>query len=170
MKTLLLSGAAVAALVASSAAQGPIVPAAIKVNKVQFSLVKTPDFQITGGVNKRSKPADWLEMEVDFDTKVDDIDELTFKYTVQVDKVLLEGEVTHVSIPKGREHYSVMYVAPRTLEKILDGKTPGPSSIENVWVEVSRQGQILGRTQHRQAPLPFAPLYFDRYEAIKRVK
>ncbi len=148
------------------------------------SVVKTPEFQITGGQAKRYKLGDWLELEVEFESKVEDIDELTFKYTMLLERKLLEGEVTYVNIPKGREHYSVMYVAPRTLEKLSGGKAITASAVENVWVEVSRNGLVLDKVSLRPAAVPnaqrvpnlvlnksetpFAPLYFDRYEAIKK--
>jgi hypothetical protein len=157
----------------------------VKITKVSPSAPKTPDFQFTG-TPKRSKLGQWLEVEVEFETKPEDIDELTFKYTILIEKKLLDGEVTHVNIPKGREHFSVMYVAPRTLEKLTDGKALTASSIENVWVEVSKQGQVLHKDsfkpgnqpnlQHIQGMVlnkmetPFAPLYFDRYEAVKHQK
>lgn len=57
------------------------------------------------------------------------------------------------------------------------------NSIENVWVEISRAGQVLAKESFKQGVMPnaphtagllvnkdqtpFAPLYFDRYEMIK---
>ena len=80
-----------------------------------------------------------------------------------------------------------MYVSPRSLEKLTGGRPLTGSSIENVWVDVSRQGQSLTNNQpaaFRPGPVPnlprisglvlnkdetpFAPLYYDRYEAIKK--
>ena len=186
MKLPLLSGVALAMLVVSSSAQTAIRQGDVKLGKVQPAVVKTPEFQVTGGQNKRSRNGDWLEMEVEFETKPEDIEQLTFKYTVLVEKKLLDGEVTHINIPKGREHFSIMFVSPRSLEKLTGGKALTSSSIENVWVEVSHQGQVLDRTSLRpgavpnaphisglvlnKSETPFAPLYFDRYEAIKLSK
>jgi hypothetical protein len=183
MKSLCFSVAAFVVFTLSASAQVPVGPGSVKLGKVQPAVVKTPEFQVTGGQNKRYKLGEWLETEVEFETKPDDIDELTFKYTILIEKKLLDGEVTHINIPKGREHYSVVYVAPRTLERLTGGKALTPASIENVWVEVSRQGQVLEKTSFRPGPVPnvphvtglvmdksetpFAPLFFDRYEAIK---
>ncbi len=183
MKYLFLSIVAVFGLSLTASAQVPVGPGSVKLGKVQPAIIKTPEFQITGGQNKRYKLGDWLEVEVEFETKPEDVDELTFKYTILFEKKLLDGEVTHVSIPKGRDHYSVMYVAPRTLDRLTGGKAITPGSIENIWIEVSRQGQVLDKASFRpgavpnvphltgyvmnKSETPFAALYFDRYEAIK---
>lgn len=186
MKTFSVFSCALAALGLCASAQAPIGPGSIKLGKVQPEVVKTPEFNVTGGPQKRSKTGQWLEVEVEFETKPEDIDELTFKYTILVEKRLLDGEVTHVNIPKGRDHFSVVYVSPRSLEKLTGGKALNGGSIENVWVEVSKQGQVLDKASFKpgvppnlphQAGMvlnkdetPFAPLFYDRYEAIKKTR
>ena len=47
-------------------------------------------FSITGGPQKRSKTGDWLEVEVEFETKAEEIDELTFAYTIMIENKLLD--------------------------------------------------------------------------------
>jgi len=188
MKTLLLSLLAVSALATEALAQAPVVgPGSVKLGKVEPAGIKSPEYQIVGGPQKRSKIGTWIEIEVEFETKVDDIDELSFAYTVMIENKLLEGTVTHVNIPKGREHYSVMYIAPRTLEKLTGGKPITGSSLQNAWVTVSRQGQVLDQpAAYKPGPIPnfprlpgmllnksetpFAPLFYDRYEAIKSTR
>lgn len=187
MKTFSLFACALVALGMAASAQSSVVgPGSIKLGKVQPEVVKTPEFSLTSGPTKRSKLGQWLEVEVEYETKPEDIDELTFKFTILVEKKLLDGEVTHINIPKGREHYSVMYVTPRTLEKLTGGKPLTGTSIENVWVEVSKQGQVLDRSSFRPGvppnlphipglvlnkdETPFAPLFYDRYEAIKKMR
>jgi len=180
----ILSFAACAVLVLSLHA-GAQAPAAIKLGKVQPAVVKTPDFSLKSGGDKRTKPGDWLEIEVEFDTKGGEIDELTLEYAVQVESKLVEGLVTHITIPEGREHFSVMYISPRMLEKLTAGKPLTGSSIQNAWVTAKIKGQIVGTASHRpgnppnlqrqpgllnKMETPFAPLYFDRYEAIKLSK
>ncbi len=185
MKLILSVLGALCLLGVAANAQGVVRMGDVKITKVSPSAPKTPDFQFSG-TPKRSKLGQWLEVEVEFETKPEDIDELTFKYTILIEKKLLDGEVTHVNIPKGREHFSVMYVAPRTLERLTDGKALTASSIENVWVEVSKQGQVLHKESFKpgnppnlphltgmvlnKVETPFAPLYFDRYEAVKHQK
>ncbi len=181
MKIFSITAGALLALALHASAQAPT--GAIKLGKVQPAVVKTPEFSVKSGVEKRSKPGDWLEIEVEFDTKGAEIEELTLEYTVQFENKLLEGQVTHVNIPVGREHYSVMYVAPRSLEKLTGGKTLTHGSIQNAWIIAKIKGQIVDQAAFRKEPIPnlqktpgmllnkpetpFAPLYFDRYEATK---
>lgn len=167
-------------------AQVAVGPGGVKISKVAPAVVKTPEFQITGGSNKRSKNGDWLEMEVEFETKAESIDELTFKFTALVEKKLLTGEVTCVNISKGRDHFVVMYVSPKALNRLTGGKALNAASIENVWVEVAHQGMKIDMASFRpgaqpnlpqlagvllnKSETPFAPLYYDRYEELKSQK
>lgn len=175
--------ATMAVLLASSAAEAQIAQGSLKIGKVMPAVIRSPDFQISGGPAKRSKPGEWLEMEVEFETKPELIDELTFKFTALVEKKLLVGEVSCVNILKGREHYAVMYVAPKSLARLTGGKALTASAIENVWVEISHQGMRLESASFRPGPVPnlpqmsglllnksetpFAPLFYDRYEELK---
>jgi len=183
MKFFLFSLVAIAALSVPASAQAPVGPGSVKLGKIQPAVIKSPDFQINGGPQKRAKFGDWLEVEVEFTTVPEEIEELTFKYTILFEQKLLDGEVTHVTIPAGRDHYSVMYVAPRTLQKLTGGKPMTPASIQNVWVQATKQGQVLDQSSFRPGQMPnlphlaglvlnknetpFAPLFYDRYEAIK---
>lgn len=182
MKTPIISSLAILALGLHSFAQAPVTAASIKLGKVMPAVVKSPEFQLSSGPQKRSKPADWLEMEIDFETKVD-IEELTFKFTVLFEKKLLDGEVTYVNIAKDKNHYAVMYISPKGIEKLTGGKPLTGASIENVWVDVNVQGQSLDKASFKTGTVPnaakltglllnknqtpFAPLFYDRYEEIK---
>ncbi len=183
MKTTALLLALAIGAGASALAQAPVTQKDIRIDKVSPAVVKTPEYQISSGDRKRSKNEDWLEVEVEFSTAPEMIDELTFKYYIGIGQSLLVGEVTHVNIPKGKGHFSVMYVSPRSLTRANEGKTLTPASIQNVWVQISRQGQVLAAESLKPGPLPnlpqvtglvlnktetpFFPLYWDRYEAIK---
>jgi len=183
MKTIVLSALALAGLVVCASAQG-LRAGDVKIDKIIPTLQKTPEYQITGGQAKRFKNAEWLEVEVEFQTVPEIIDELTFSYKILINKQLLVGEVTHVEIPKGREHYSVAYVSPRGLEAVMKGKQMNMAALEGIWIEVSKQGQVIAKDQtQKNAPVPnvqqiqgrvlnksltpFALLYWDRYEALK---
>jgi hypothetical protein len=184
MKTPLLSLCAVLSLAIGASAQSLVGPGSVKIKKVLPAVVKTPEYNITGGQNKRYKLGDWLEVEVEYETKPEDIDELTFKFTVLIEKKLLDGETTYINISKGNDHYAVMYISPKNIERLTGGKALTGSSIENVWVEVSKQGQVLDKASLRQGnqpnlprvnglvlpkdETPFGPLFFDRYEALKK--
>jgi hypothetical protein len=186
MKTLFLSLLCLGALAAAALAQAG---SPVKITGIAAKIVTSPEYTIIGGPQHRAKLGNWLEIEVAFATTVEDLDELTFAYNVMIGKTLLDGSVTHVAIPKGPEHYSVMYIPPRALEKLVPGKPFGLADVGNVWVSISHQGQILDAPQVNQKaalkPLampnlphqtgillnkndtPFAPLFYDRYEAIK---
>lgn len=184
MKTPALFLLAIAAFGLHAFAQAPVGPGSVKLGKVQPAVVKTPEFNLSSGPTKRSKNADWLEVEIEYETKMD-IDELTFKYTLQIEGKLLDGEVSYVAVAKDREHYAVMYVSPKAIKQLTGGKALTAGSIENAWVEVTRQGQKLDpltasfkpgvpkNVAHvtgfvlRKDQTPFAPLFYDRYEEIK---
>jgi len=188
MKTFAALCLAVAAFASSGFAQlpvagGPVGPGSVKITKVGPSVQNTPEFQITGGAVKRYTLGKWLEIEVAFDSKPEMIDELTFQYVVGIAGKLLDGEVTVINVPKGRDHYSVMYVSPRTLLSLTNGLPLTGADVQNVWVTVTHQGQVLDRMAVKNVAIPslphltgmvlnknqtpFAPLYWDRYEAIK---
>jgi hypothetical protein len=109
------------------------------------------------------------------------LDELSFTYRILINGKMLVGEVSHVAIPKGREHYSIAYVSPRSIEAIMAGKPLNASAIQGVWVEASKQGMVIAKVPTTNPPnvpqlpnavlnksqTPFAPLYWDRYEALK---
>jgi len=174
---------AVAALVMPAFAQVPVGPNSIKIGKVLVSAPSTPEYQITGGQSKRYTIGKWLEFEVSYDTIPELIDELTFRFTASVEGKLLVGDVTYQAISKGRDHYAVMYISPKGIAGLTQGKPLSPSAVENVWVSIERQGQVLAKESFKPgAPknqqqitglilnknqTPFAPLYYDRYEEIK---
>ena len=158
----------------------------VKIDKILPAVVSTPQFQVTGTTEKRMAPLKWFEIEVEFDVKnVELVDELTFKYDVLLNGKLCPGEITHINIPKGPAHYSVMYISPRNLDRITGGKLLNPAMIENIWVTMSRQGQILAVTSLKgknipvpnlpqlqgmllpKSETPFQVLWWDRYEAVK---
>jgi hypothetical protein len=183
MKILSFTACVLLAVAFHAGAQAPIGPGAVKVGKISPEVVKTPEFTLKSGSEKRSKLGDWLEIEVEYETKAEEIDELTFQFTVMLENKLLDGQVTYITIPKGRDHYAVVYIAPRTLEKLTGGKPFTAANIQNVWVIVTKSGQNLDQAAVKNVAIPnlphtnglilnksetpFAPLYFDRYEAIK---
>lgn len=183
MKTLSLLAVGFAALTFSANAQVPVGPGAIKLGKVEVSAPNTPEYQITGGQNKRYKIGKWVEIEIKYETVPAEIDELTFKFTALIENKLLDGEVTYVNIGKGNEHYAVMYVSPKAIEKLTGGKPLSGAGIGNVWVEVNKSGQVLAKEAYKAGnqpnlprvagmllnknQTPFAPLFYDRYEEIR---
>jgi hypothetical protein len=124
-------------------------------------------------------------------------DDLVFNYyvllanksTLAPQGTLLTGQVTHTAIPANQDDLkSVMYVSPRALERFFNGRIPSSpdSALIDIGVTISRQGQIVASksfkgsgiwwTQFQQTTgymldkddTPFAPLYWDYYEPVKK--
>lgn len=166
----------------AAVAETPARPGEVEIDKPDTNLVNTPEFQITGGQNKRYETKRWLEIEWPYSTKAPMTDEITFTVNVQIGGRILPGTVSYTKIPEGK-HFGVMYVAPRTLESIA-GKNITANAIQNVWITAANsQGVTVAIFPKRQTPIPnmprqdglllkkpetpFAPLYWDRYEALK---
>lgn len=188
--TMKILAFAFAALGAAAFGAPALVPVAItsrnvKIEKIMPAVVGTPEFTITNTTAKRSTPQKWLEIEVEFAVEgVEIIDELTFKFDVKINGKLYPGEITHVNIPKGKDRFTVMYISPRNLERITEGKQLNASMIEDIWVTISKQGQMLALTSLKHVKVvpnlpqipglltpksetPFSVLWSDRYEAVK---
>ena len=158
-------------------------PASIQLGKITPSLRKTPDYTLADGPQKASTPQDWLEVEVSFSTTPEEIDSLDFRYTVQINNTFMDGNVSHVTIPAGKEHYSVMYVPPRMLLRVTGRKPVTIDSIQNIYVSVDYKGLKLAEAVLKPTPptpnlpffpgmltkpeTPFALLDWDRYEAVE---
>jgi hypothetical protein len=157
-----------------------------RLNKIDRELITTPQFNYSGGEQKRETRERWLRVDVQFTTVPDYTDELTLKYYIAINGKVLGGEVTHLHILAGREHWSVMYVPPHALAYILQGRPPNTTSIENIAVQLVRKGEVkdelsLARAKPQwfadfptlngfvldKSQTPFAPLFSDFYEEIK---
>lgn len=148
----------------------------------------TPQYSFNFGPQHPSPRSEqWLEVEVNFESNIDWTDELTVRYYILLDDQCLTGEVTHIDIPRGRDLYSVMYVSPRTISRILNGKQLTSQDIVDVGVQLVSKGQVLVTRSYKaegdsqwwqslqqvsgkvlnKSETPFAPLLWDRYEQIK---
>ena len=176
-----------ALVVSSSVAFGQARKGDFKLTKITKNLLTTPEIVYTGAQKYPNDQADrWLEVEVEFVAAPEFTDELTFKYFILLNGRLLTGEVTHANIAAGRENRSVMYVAPRTLARLLGNKAVTANAIQNVAVQILQKGAIQDELSFTRAAAnwyaslpalsgmvlnknetPFAPLYWDRYEQIK---
>ena len=173
------------ASVASAQAPAPPQPndVVINANGITPMGVKTPEYNLSSGPIKRAKSLTWLEIEVQYSTFPQLIDELTFEYSVLMNGQLLTGSSTYVNIEKGREHYAVVYISPAGIDNVMGGAIFTASSIANIQVRITHQGQELFVKALRASALPnlpqrtgfilnkpetpFAPLFWDRYEALK---
>lgn len=174
--------------------------------KINFNLIGSPEIlaNVRGMAVKKARPIManepapvWLEVETEFDS-LQEFPELTFKYSLiltgknGVPPKLLEGEVVHVDVAPGRERHSVMYIAPKTLNRLSDNKMFSINNIYGIYVEIISGGQIIAFGQKsakgsyenfvksrdaltdkvtdaflNKNQTPFAPLFFDYHEAVK---
>jgi len=196
-----LPAATVAVLLAAilpSPAQQPNTE--FKITKVEPSFVESPTYSGVRYDKRGAKAGSWLEVEVTFDwqPKLKEpkyTEELAANFYILLTNAnqqfpkgaLLTGAVNLMSIPQGRDLHTVVYVSPRTLERMFDGKVPANAAqaVTDVGVTLSKQGQVVATTswkgkgdwwpQYQQTPgyvlnkneTPFAPLAWDYYEAIK---
>jgi hypothetical protein len=158
------------------------------IRKISPAVIVSPAIQFNyGPQHPQGRAEQWLEVEVNFESNIDWTDELTVKYFILLADKCLTGEVTHIDIPRGRDLYSVMYVSPRTIARILNGRPLSSIDIVDVGVQLVEKGQVLvtrsykaqGDSQWWQSleqttgqvlnknQTPFAALIWDRYEQIK---
>lgn len=159
------------------------------ISKISPAVDLTPQISFNfGPQHPPGQALQWLEVEVRFESNVPWTDELTVKYYILLADNCLTGEVTHVDIPKGRDLYSVMYISPRTISRILNGRPLSSLDIQDVGVQLVSKGQVLVTKSYKTADgdqqwwqnlqqvtgkvlnkneTPFAPLIWDRYEQIK---
>ena len=161
--------------------------AEFQITKIAPNFISSPQFTYTGAEQYAADQRDrWLEVEVTFSATPEFTDELSLKYYILIGGKLLTGEVTHVNIPAGRDNRSVMYVTPKTLTRLLLGRTVTSNALQNVAVQLMQQGALKDEMTLNRAPAqwyasiaqvgglvlnktqtPFAPLYWDRYCQIK---
>lgn len=192
--------AVAACTLASSVAQSPAKQSEIKIERLKVELLKTPQVQAQGLPNKRVlKAGEWLEVEVELSARAD-VNDVSLKFHCLVmnpDQSLSHyiGEVTHTRIPKGRDRHSAMFLDPRTLDSITEGKSFSMNTnVKAAWVELKKGGEEIdlkfegnGVTQQNvKAALdggkareitgsflnknqtPFGLLLWDYYEPVKQ--
>lgn len=183
----------------------------VSILKIEPAFVDSPKLSVPGYSKRASgggRPVPWLEVEVAFDrnpaSKGDKYaDELTVNYyillkneTANEDRkpTLLTGSVTHIHVPQEKALHSSIYLNPRTLSKLFDGKAPvnAQQALTDVGVTISDKdgllaiatlkGTVKGDKGWWDNPTgftvvpgllsnknetPFAPLDWDYFEVIK---
>ncbi|MGF1656334.1 MAG: Amuc_1102 family pilus-like protein [Verrucomicrobiales bacterium] len=157
------------------------------IKTISPAFIKTPNYTFRGDDKRTPSPLEWMEVEVEFQAEPEFTDELTFRYYILMNQQLMVGEVTHANIPQGTSLFSVAYVSPRSLARIMAGQRIISTSIDQISVEITRQGALLATKDWkdgfvpqwwnqlpqvqgmvlRKSDTPFAPLWWDRYEAEK---
>ena len=127
----------------------------------------------------------WLKIEVQFESKPEWADDVQLKYYVLVgkgeDRRLFVGDVTHINVAKGTQHYSAMFIQPNTLKRY------GAGQIDQVTVRLFYKGAVRSTASvppgakdgwwDRFSPTPgyllppqetpWAPIADERFEAVK---
>jgi hypothetical protein len=185
-RTILISAIILSAIVTTVKAQ-PRTAADFQLLKINTNFISSPQFTYSGaGQFQADQRERWLEVEATFAAAPEFTDELTLKYFILFNGRLLTGEVTHVNIPAGRDNRSVMYVTPKTLQRLMLGRTVTNNAVQNTAVQLMQQGALKDElSAQRAAPqwyatlpqvvglvlnkneTPFMPLYWDRYCQIK---
>src|SRR5256714_14948401 len=186
MKRTILICAIIAAAMATAMAQ-PRAAVDFQLQKITTNFISSPQFTYTGAEQYTADQRDrWLEVEVTFSATPEFTDELTLKYFILFNGKLLTGEVTHVNIAAGRDNRSVMYVTPKTLQRLMLGRPVTNNALQNTAVQLMQQGALKDElSASRAAPqwhatlsqvaglvlnkneTPFMPLDWDRYCQIK---
>jgi len=135
-RTILISANILSAIVATAIAQ-PRGAVDFQLLKINTNFISSPQFSYTGAEQFQADQRErWLEVEVTFACAPEFTDELTIKYFILFNGKLLTGEVTHVNIPAGRENRSVMYVTPKTLQRLMLGRTVTNNALQNTAVQL----------------------------------
>lgn len=164
--------------------------------KPEIAMQKTPEYQAQVSDSKKDpKKREWLEIEFQFEAKVpnDDklgiVEELSFQYYVMLDGLegptMLSDTVNYQNIPAGEEVYSIVYVSPSSLARVVGAKDRFALSNVKGWgVEVLFKGRVVaeaaepaGRWWEGRQPLtglllpkektPFQLLWVDRHVEYK---
>ena len=172
------------------------------ITKIDPQIVTRPALSYSGATGKTVQPKSWLEIEVTFaspSTAEKYTDDLVINYYVLLANksvsfpqgALLTGQTALTSVPaKQNDLKTVIYLSPRSMERLFDGKAPtsASSAIVDIGVTISKQGQVVAQKslkgsgvwwtlpQYQQTPdyllnkseTPFASLNWEYYEPVKK--
>jgi hypothetical protein len=174
------------------------------ITKIDPQIVTRPALSYSGATGKTVQPKSWLEIEVTFESQLASpaekyTDDLVINYYVLLANksvsfpqgALLTGQTALTSVPaKQNDLKSVIYLSPRSMERLFDGKAPtsDSSAIVDIGVTISKQGQVVAQKslkgsgvwwtlpQYQQTPgyllnkseTPFASLNWEYYEPVKK--
>jgi hypothetical protein len=172
------------------------------ITKIEPQIVTRPALSYSGATQKTVQPKSWLEIEVTFASQSANpaekyTDDLVMNYYVLLPNktvefpqgALLTGQTALTSVPaKQNDLKSVIYLSPRSMERLFDGKAPTSTSsaIVDIGVTLTKQGQVVAQKslkgsgvwwpQFQQTPgyllnkseTPFASLNWEYYEQVKK--
>ena len=161
------------------------------IKDIRQQQVDAPAYGGTGDLGGRPSTLwrKWLKIEVQFESRLEWADDVQLKYYVLTkgeraeDSRLFVGDVTHINVAKGSQHYSAMFIQPNTLKRY------GAGQIEKVAVRLYYKGVAVSTLSapptkelwwDRYAPTPgyllppqdtpWAPIANERFEAAKPYK
>lgn len=95
-----------------------------------------------GGGRPATLARKWLRIEAHFESAPEWADDVQLKFFTLLGKGkearLFVGDVTHINVAKGSQHYSAMFVHPNTVKRFGNGL------VEAVAVQVFYKGQLMG--------------------------
>jgi hypothetical protein len=174
-----------------SLAQGPrpTGPGDFKIRAIRQQQINAPNYS-GSGADLGGRPStlwrSWLKIEVQFESQPEWADDVQVKYFVLIGKgrdvKLFSGEVTHINVAKGSQHYSAMFMHPNTLRRY------GAGQIEAVAVQIFHQNRLMDQTSEPPArdrwweqytpvsgyllapqDTPWSVIADERFEAVKHV-
>jgi hypothetical protein len=181
----IVSGVALLGASVVQAQDSSAVPFRIK--NIRKELVKAPSYQTSGaelGGRTASLYQDWLKIEVEFESRPVWADDVQVKFFVLLgdarEEKLFSGEVAHVNVQKGSQHFTAMFVHPNTVQRFGRGR------VTAVAVQLFYQGKLIDqlsdpkstvRWWEKYSPVPgyvlnplqspWSVIATERYEPIK---
>jgi hypothetical protein len=174
---------------ATVSAQAPAAPAKeelVRIRDIKAILQKSPKIPAEGPTDKRWKPRDWIEIEVECDVKpskkntdknMTTYSEVTFKYYVFLEgqtkekSRILTGEVVHASVPINQTGHSSVYIHPDTILSLTGRPEGNIASVKLLGVEAQIAGETVGfkaSSGTPQAPWWNAPTAPAKEPGLKR--
>ena len=157
----------------------------LQVKEIMGGKALTPEYQVKR-LQANARVKEWYQIVTTYETDPEWLDAVEFTYYALVrntknpkgpPQTLFKGDATYINVQKGR-HKSDMFLHPSTLARFgevqavavlvkVEGRLVAveskPSSRERWWEQLAPvEGLLLNRGQ-----TPFAPLYFDDYEAMR---
>lgn len=159
-----------------------------EIKQIRQQQVDAPSYGGSGDLGGRPSTLwrKWLKIEVQFESKLEWADDLQMKYYVLMGKggeeKMFTGEVTHINVAKGTQHYSAMFIQPNTLHRFGTGANTA------VEVRMFHKGRLVAEMTQSDVPIktgwwervsptpgfliapqdsPWGPIAHERFEAVK---
>lgn len=129
---------------AARAQQASVQPGDLRLRQILKQLQRAPDYGGSGALGGGTPSTiftEWLRIEAQFESKMEWGDDILLKFYVLMGKQpnfkMFSGELTHVNVARGTQHYSAMFVHPNTVRRY------GAGQVEAVAVQIFYQGRLM---------------------------